>query len=88
MNREEILKSIEGLANTGLCCVLNSHGEDQLSYGEYDVLFRSLQCVAGYARDMLKEKDAKLSSIHWAYVRNGVEEFNKELETGKSRYSD
>lgn len=80
MNRNEILDSIHGLANVGMSCVLNNHGEGKLGDGEYDVLFRTLQCVASYCNEMKKGEEKKLSNVPWNYIRIGVEEYNKELE--------
>ena len=87
MNRNEILDSILGLANVGMSCVLSNHGEGKLSDGEYDVLFRALQCVASYCNEMkffctmMKTCEGKkLSNVPWNYVRIGVEEYNKEIE--------
>ena len=81
MNRNEILDSIQGLANVGMSCVLSNHGEDKLSEGEYDVLFRALQCVASYCNEMKKYEGKKLSHIPWNYIRIGIEEYNKEIES-------
>ena len=79
MNRNETLDSILGLAKVGMSCVLSNHGEDKLSEGEYDVLFRALQCVASYCNEMKNNKGEKLSCIPWHYIKNGVEDFNKEI---------
>ena len=80
MNRNEILDSIDGLAHVGMSCVLFHHEANNLSEGEYDVLFRALECVSSYCNEMKKYEGKRLSHIPWNYIKIGVEEYNKEIE--------